>query len=105
MTFLKELAARNAVRSAWRTFLQSFAGLFLISAAGWLQDVTAWATDDGLSFPDAKVLVKAAIAAGAAAIIAVIAFIQNGVENSTGKSLPLAPKPEGTVTAQGRTWV
>lgn len=82
-----------SLQRAYRTFMQSFLGLFLISLAGWLNDVVLWANGgDGQVFPDVSVLVKAGVAAMAAAVIAVIAFAQNKVEDSTGKTLPTLDK-------------
>lgn len=60
---------RDAIRAAAMTALWTFVALFSMSLTGWLQDVVAWATDDGglVAFPDPAVLVKAAVAAVAAA--------------------------------------
>lgn len=67
------------VRGA-RTFLQAFLGVFLaLSTSG------AIGVD---SVPDLEVLKRAAIAAGWAGLIALIAFVQNALEDVTGhKSL------------------
>lgn len=76
----------NFVR-AYRTFLVTFLGLFLISLIGWLHEVITWATSDGYAFPHVSVLVKAAVSASAAAFIAVLSFVQNVIETQSGKSI------------------
>jgi hypothetical protein len=70
-------ANRNALKAAGYTALWTFLGLFATSLLGWLQDITAWASDDGgmVAFPDPSVLVKAAVAAAAAAISGVTSAI------------------------------
>jgi hypothetical protein len=91
--FLSSVWAKNAVRSAWRTFVQTFVGLFSISMIGWLNDVTEWAGGEGLSFPGVDTLGKAAVSALSAAVVAVIAFVHNAGENKTGTVVPLMPRP------------
>lgn len=90
---MNRLFASDSLQRAWRTFAQSFVGLFLVSLVGWLTKVVLWANGgDGNVFPDVSVLVKAGIAAVAAAVIATVAFIQNKTEDSTGKTLPTLGK-------------
>lgn len=119
---MANVAISNAVRSGWRTFVQSFLGIFLISLSAWLLDVVSWA-QGGVAFPHTDTLAKAAISATAAAVIAVISFVQNSMENKAGKVTPGMPRPvldppvvpdttspgqgpdDGTMTAEGRTWV
>jgi hypothetical protein len=87
------LFKNDTLQRGWRTFLQSFLGLFLISLAGWLNDVVLWANGgDGAVFPDTSVLVKAGIAAMAAAVIAVVAVVQNALEDKAGTTLPTLSK-------------
>ncbi len=86
------VAIENAVRSGWRTFVQSFLGIFLISLSAWLLDVVSWA-QGGVAFPQTDTLAKAAISATAASIIATIAFVQNSLENKSGKVTPGMPRP------------
>jgi hypothetical protein len=86
------VAIENALRSAWRTFLQTFLGIFLISLSAWLLDVVSWA-QGGVAFPQTDTLAKAAISATAAAFVAAIAFVQNGLENKSGKVTPGMPRP------------
>lgn len=93
MAAMTHLFKSPALQRAWRTFAQSFVGLFLVSLVGWLSKVVLWANGgDGNVFPDTTVLVKAGIAAVAAAVIATIAFAQNKVEDTTGKTLPTLGK-------------
>lgn len=89
---MASVAVSNAVRSAWRTFIQSFLGIFLISLSSWLLDVVSWA-QGGVAFPRTDTLAKAAISATAAAVIAVISFVQNGLENKSGAVTPGMPRP------------
>lgn len=60
---------KNAIKAGAFTALWTFIGMFSLAFFGWLNDVQAWATGDGAAtvFPDTAVLVKAAIAAVAAA--------------------------------------
>lgn len=89
----KSLFARAAVQRAWRSFLHSFLGLFLISLVGWMQSLVLWANGgEGAVFPHVSVLVKAGISAAAAAVIAVISLVHNAAEDATGSTLPLVPK-------------
>lgn len=91
------LFANPALQRAYRTFVQSFLGLFLISLVSWLTKVVLWANSgDGAVFPNTSVLVKAGISAMAAAFIAVVALVQNKVEDSTGKTLPTLDKATNT---------
>ena len=68
---------KDALKAAAYTFLWTFVGVFAASLLGWLQDLTAWATDDGgtVVFPDPGVLVKAAVAAVSGAFAFVAAAI------------------------------
>lgn len=93
MAVMTHLFSNPALQRAWRTFMQSFVGLFLISLVSWLNDVVLWANGgDGHVFPDTTVLVKAGVSAVAAAVIATIAFVQNKTEDATGKTLPTLGK-------------
>lgn len=89
---MSNVATTNALRSAWRTFLQSFLGIFLISLSSWLLDVVSWA-NGAIAFPRTDTLAKAAIAATAAAFIAVVSGVQNLMENKSGKVTPGMPRP------------
>lgn len=89
---MANVAVSNALRSGWRTFIQSFLGIFLISLSAWLLDVISWA-DGRMAFPQTDTLAKAAISATAAAFIAAIAFVQNTVENKSHKVTPGMPRP------------
>ena len=88
----------DPVRRALRTFLQVFVGIFAISLTGWLGDVTSWAscTAGCGSFPDVSPLGKAAVSAVAASAAAVVAFVQNLLEDKTGMpALLKAPASDG----------
>lgn len=82
----------DTAQRAYRTFMQSFLGLFLISLVGWLNSVVLWANGgDGALFPHVSVLVKAGIAAMGAAVIAVISALHNTAE-SKGVTVPTLGK-------------
>lgn len=69
---------RDAVIRGLRTFLQAFLGVFLaISTSGMVGPD---------SLPDIDVLKRAAIAAGWAGIVALISFVQNALEDVTGRA-------------------
>lgn len=62
-----------------RTFLQAFLGVFLaISTSGMIGPD---------SLPDLDVLKRAAIAAAWAGVVALISFVQNALENATGRAI------------------
>lgn len=87
------LFSNPALQRAWRTFAQTFVGLFLISLVSWLNDLVLWANGgDGHVFPSVSVLVKAGIAAMAAAVVAAVAFVQNALEDKTSVTLPTLGK-------------
>jgi hypothetical protein len=70
---------KDALIRAVRTFIQAFLGVFLGLVA---------ASSTGVSdVPDVSELRAAAMAAGFAALIAMLAWIQNALEASTGKAL------------------
>ncbi len=72
------------IRRPLRLFVFSFLGLFLVSLSGWLSEVQSWATGvDGAAFPDVRVLGSAAIAASSSALISVISFVWNFLEDKT----------------------
>ena len=76
----------DATRRALRTFAQVFIGIFALSLLGWLADVQEWATcvtDACRNFPDPSVLGKAAIAAAAGGVSALVAWVQNILEDNT----------------------
>lgn len=75
----------DSVRRALRTFLQGFIAVFAVSLLGWLQSVATWAqcSQQCGAFPDVTVLGKAAIAAFVAAVIAMVAWLQNHLEDKS----------------------
>lgn len=79
--------AKNAIKAGLFTALWTFIGMFGLAFLGWLNDVQQWATSDGAVtvFPDTSVLVKAAIAAVAAAAGGVVGTVVRLVQVATGK--------------------
>jgi DNA-binding transcriptional LysR family regulator len=80
-----------------RTFVITFAGLFVPGLLGWLNDLTAWAGSNGQRpFPDAhnlSYLLVSAVAAGAVTVVNALWLI---AENASGKGLlrtPPTPPP------------
>lgn len=70
---------RDALIRAVRTFIQAFLGVFLGLVA---------ASSTGVSdIPDLSELRAALMAAGFAALIATLSWIQNALEESTGRAL------------------
>lgn len=67
----------DALKSAGYVALWTFLGLFAAALTGWLADVVDWATseDAAVVFPDPTVLVKAIVAAVAAAFSGITAAI------------------------------
>jgi hypothetical protein len=70
---------QDAMIRAVRTFIQAFLGVFLGLMAASYQGVS--------DIPDMSELKAAAMAAGFAAFIALLAWLQNTLEESTGKAL------------------
>lgn len=70
-------ANRDALKAAAYTALWTFLGMFALALGGWLNDVVQWASSDNAAvlFPDPAVLVKAAVAAVAAAAGFVVAAV------------------------------
>lgn len=78
----------DALRRAIRTFVQTFLGLFLIRLVGFLNQLAEWAGcseagAEACAFPDITSLGYAAVAAGSAAVVAVISWLQNALEDNT----------------------
>lgn len=69
---------RDALIRGIRTFLQAFLGVFLaISTSGMVGPD---------SLPDLDVLKRAAIAAAWAGVVALVSFVQNALEDVTGRA-------------------
>lgn len=82
------MISSSSLKRAARTFLQAFVGLMVPGLLGWLNDLTAWARDEGQRpFPDATSLAYLGVSAIVAGIIAVVALLQNGIEDATGVAL------------------
>lgn len=70
----------ESLKRAVRTAVQTFIGVFAVSLTGWLNSVIGWASnDDQVASP--SVLGKAAVAGVAAAIIGLVAWLQNAAEH------------------------
>lgn len=69
---------RNALKAAAYSALWTFVAMFGVTLLGWLNDVGQWATDAGEdrgTFPDLSVLGGGALAAAAAALTFIVAFV------------------------------
>lgn len=89
---MKKFFQSQAIRAAWRTFWQAFVPLFAISLIGWMQQVVTWATSSDAVFPEVSVLGKAAVTATIAGVVALVAWVQNKLENKAGSSTPGMPR-------------
>lgn len=67
---------RDAAIRGVRTFLQAFLGVFVALSTSGAVGIEA--------APDLEVLKRAAVAAGWAGLIALIAFVQNALEEASG---------------------
>lgn len=72
----------NAVRKAIRTYLQSAIGIFL-----GLWATSGFAADDFQGISDLTVLGKLGLGALIGAVPALLAYVQNALEDSAGKGL------------------
>lgn len=77
---IRRWLSTEPVRRAARTFLQVFAGLFVVSLTGWLDDVQQWASG-GAPFPALSTLGSAAVSAVAAGLSAVTTGVHNWLED------------------------
>lgn len=78
----------DALRRALRTFGQTFLGLYLIRLVGFLGQLSEWAGCnergvDACTFPDVSTLGYGLVVAGSAAVVAVLSYIQNVLEDNT----------------------
>lgn len=79
----------DPARRALRTFVQTFLGLYLIRVVGFLGQLSEWAgcqerAAEACAFPDVGALAYGLVAAGSAAVVAVVALLQNYLEDNTG---------------------
>jgi hypothetical protein len=80
--------SKDSVRRAIRTFVISFAALFVPGLFGFLNAVTEWARAEGQSpFPDARSLAYVGVVAIVAGVIAVVNLLWNAVEDKAGAGL------------------
>lgn len=87
---------RDSAMRALRTFIISFLALFIPALLGWLNDLLNWAngTGEGQPFPSYDTLAKAAISAAAAALIALVNWLWNAVEDNLGKGMLRSVPPK-----------
>lgn len=71
---------KDALRRAARTFLQSFLGVFLLSFPV------------GSALPSEDMFQRVVIAAAFAGFIAVLSWLQNALEETTGHATPIVGK-------------
>lgn len=71
------------LKRAARTFLVSFAVLFVPGFLDWLHDLTAWAP--GTSFPSLSPLAALFVSGIASGLIGAVNLLWNAVETATGK--------------------
>lgn len=78
---------RNAIKAGLWTALFSFITLFGLALVGWLQDVMAWASEEGAgaSFPDFTTLGYAAASAATSAVIGLVNGVVRSIQAVTGK--------------------
>lgn len=71
-----------------RTWLASFAGLFIPGVLGWLNELTEWARAEGQRpFPDATSLAYVGVVAISASSIALVNGLLIWLEDRSGKAL------------------
>lgn len=88
LTSKGDLRMNDAIRRALRTFAQTFLGLYLIRLVGFLGQLSEWAGcnetgGDACSFPDVSVLGYGLVVAASAAVVALISYLQNALEDNT----------------------
>lgn len=91
----------NAARAARNTAIQTFIGLFLISAVGWVSKVAEWASSSGATpLPGLSVLGYAVVSAFCAAIVGLGTWAIRAIQANT--SLPGQPPQYVDTTATER---
>lgn len=86
---------RDAAMRALRTFIIAFLALFIPALLGWLQALMNWANGDGSEpFPSYDTLQKAAVSAAVAALIGLVNWVWNAVEDNLGKGMLRTPPPK-----------
>lgn len=84
-----------SVKRALRTFVITTLALFIPGLLGWLNDLTAWARDQGSTpFPDAHGLLFLGVSAVVAGVIALINLIWNLIEDKWGKGFLRDPSTD-----------
>lgn len=86
---------RDSAFRALRTFIISFFALWIPLLIGFLQELTNWANGHGRTpFPDMSALKYGAVSAACAAVIALINWLWNAIEDGLGKGMlrPVPPK-------------
>lgn len=91
-----KLFTNPALQRAWRTFFQAFVALFVVYLLPFLTAVVNWAGQDNQTFPNAGVLVKAAVSAVAAGAVSLVSLVMNGLEDKSNKTLPTLGKTTNT---------
>lgn len=87
---------RDSLKRAIRTFVITTLALWIPGLLGWLNNLTAWARDEGSTpFPDGRGLAFLGVSAITAGVVAVVNLIWNGAEDGLGKGLlrNVPPKP------------
>lgn len=96
----------DPARRAVRTFVQTFLGLYIVRLLGFLNQLSEWAgcreTGGTCAFPDVGVLGYGLVAAGSAAVVALLTWVLNLLEDNTAfPSLLKAPASSGTNQVPG----
>jgi hypothetical protein len=79
---------RDSAMRALRTFIISFLALFIPALLGWLNDLLNWANGtENQPFPSYDTVTKAAVTAAASAVIALVNWAWNAVEDGLGKGM------------------
>lgn len=89
------LDAHPNARSALRSFVWAFIGVFVPSLLGFLGDIQEWANGVDQAFPAVSALAKAAVAAAAGAVASVCSFVWNkfGFTKTAVYAEPELPPP------------
>lgn len=92
--------SRDSVRRAIRTFVVAFLGIAIPGLLGFMNNVTAWAADNGQhAFPDwhdASFILVSAVSAG---MIALLNLGVNLIEDATGKGFLRTVPPKNAPPA------